>query len=65
MKKQVPAALAFGLALLISGVFAMEAMADPPPHAPAHGWRGNHQYRYYPNAPDFLDRLRRNAQCLV
>ena len=21
----------------------------PPPHAPAHGYRAKHQYRYYPN----------------
>jgi len=46
MQKQVPAALAFGLALLISGAFAMEAMADRPAHAPAHGWRAKHRHRH-------------------
>ncbi|MBI5579919.1 MAG: hypothetical protein HY895_12245 [Deltaproteobacteria bacterium] len=45
MKKQVPAALAIGRALLIRGAFPMEALADPPPHAPAHGWRTKHPYR--------------------
>lgn len=55
MKRQIPAALAFGLALLIAGTFALEAMADPPPQAPAHGWRAKHQYRYYPNASCYYD----------
>ncbi|MGD8273488.1 MAG: hypothetical protein PVH94_09300 [Desulfobacterales bacterium] len=27
----------------------------PPPHAPAHGYRAKHQYRYYPNCSVYYD----------
>lgn len=32
----------------------------PPPHAPAHGYRRNHAYRYYPAAQVYFS-LERNA----
>lgn len=31
-----------------AGLVAPTALADPPPWAPAHGWRAKHQYVYYP-----------------
>jgi hypothetical protein len=27
----------------------------PPPHAPAHGYRAKHRYRYYPDAHVYYD----------
>jgi hypothetical protein len=27
----------------------------PPPHAPAHGYRAKHQYRYYPSCAVYYD----------
>jgi len=27
----------------------------PPPHAPAHGYRAKHQYRYYPSCSVYYD----------
>jgi hypothetical protein len=30
----------------------------PPPHAPAHGYRAKHQYRYYPNCDVYHDASR-------
>ena len=27
----------------------------PPPHAPAHGYRAKHQYRYYPSRSVYFD----------
>ena len=27
----------------------------PPPHAPAHGYRGKHHYRYYPSCSVYYD----------
>ena len=39
---------------LLAGGSAMTALADPPPWAPAHGWREKHEhvvvhrYQYYP-----------------
>jgi hypothetical protein len=30
----------------------------PPPHAPAHGYRAKHQYRYYPNCNVYHDASR-------
>ena len=39
--------LAATLALLISAVMSIPAaLADPPPHAPAHGWRAKHDPYY-------------------
>jgi len=34
----------FALALIVAG--AASALADPPPHAPAHGWRQKHDPYY-------------------
>lgn len=31
----------------------------PPPHAPAHGYRAKHQYRYYPCCSTYYDAGRR------
>ena len=31
----------------------------PPPHAPAHGYRAKHQYRYYPSCSVYYDSGRR------
>lgn len=45
---RIAAWLAFGLAC--AGLVAPVAYADPPPWAPAHGWRAKHQYVYYPSA---------------
>lgn len=38
------------LALAAATLAATPVMADPPPWAPAHGWRAKHQYVYYPSA---------------
>lgn len=38
------------LALAGATFAAVPAQADPPPWAPAHGWRAHHQYVYYPSA---------------
>jgi hypothetical protein len=35
------------------------AKGGPPPHAPAHGYRAKHQYRYYPGASVYYDTGRR------
>ena len=32
---------------------------SPPPHAPAHGYRAKHQYRYYPSCSVYYDTERR------
>ena len=45
---RLAAALALGLAC--AGLVAPTAYADPPPWAPAHGWRAKHRYVYYPSA---------------
>ncbi len=37
---------------ILIGSFILAAsltMADPPPWAPAHGWRAKHAYYYYPS----------------
>lgn len=31
----------------------------PPPHAPAHGYRAKHQYRYYPSSSVYYDTYRK------
>ena len=31
----------------------------PPPHAPAHGYRAKHKYRYYPSSSVYYDSDRR------
>ena len=38
------------LAMAGTTLVAVPALADPPPWAPAHGWRAHHQYVYYPSA---------------
>jgi len=44
MKRTLPAVI-----LLASvGLATALAWADPPPWAPAHGWRAKHHYTYYP-----------------
>jgi len=35
-----------------------EKKGGPPPHAPAHGYRAKHQYRYYPSAEIYYDPVR-------
>lgn len=52
MKKWTLAAL-----IALGGAAAMPVLADPPPWAPAHGYRAKHAYVYYPRgevyyAPD-------------
>ncbi|HEY9110227.1 MAG TPA: hypothetical protein VIM92_00435 [Rhodanobacteraceae bacterium] len=43
------------LALAGAGLAATPALADPPPWAPAHGWRAKHQYVYYPSAEVYYE----------
>ncbi|HEX7324951.1 MAG TPA: hypothetical protein VF292_06320 [Rhodanobacteraceae bacterium] len=38
------------VALAGAAFSTVPAQADPPPWAPAHGWRAHHQYVYYPSA---------------
>lgn len=38
------------LALLATGFMMAAVAGDPPPWAPAHGWRAKHHYVYYPSA---------------
>jgi hypothetical protein len=35
-----------------------QAKSAPPDHAPAHGYRKKHQYRYYPSAEVYFDPVR-------
>lgn len=42
--------LGASLILLAGAVAAPVAWADPPPWAPAHGWRAKHRYVYYPDS---------------
>lgn len=45
--------IAFMAALVLVGAGLLTTppvLADPPPWAPAHGWRAKHQYVYYPSA---------------
>ncbi|WHZ18261.1 MAG: hypothetical protein OJF55_000410 [Rhodanobacteraceae bacterium] len=48
--KSLRIALLLPLGLAAAGLIAPTAYADPPPWAPAHGWRAKHQYVYYPSA---------------
>ncbi|MDE2226085.1 MAG: hypothetical protein KGJ46_12505 [Xanthomonadaceae bacterium] len=50
---RIAAWFAFGLAC--AGLVAPVAYADPPPWAPAHGWRAKHQYVYYPSAEVYYE----------
>lgn len=45
------ATLAFAAAMFA----AAPVQADPPPWAPAHGWRAKHQYVYYPSAEVYYE----------
>lgn len=38
------------LAVAGASLVAPAVFADPPPWAPAHGWRAKHSYVYYPSA---------------
>jgi len=38
--------LACALVAILATCWALEAVADPPPHAPAHGWRKKHDPEY-------------------
>jgi hypothetical protein len=43
-------------------VIASDAMRignGPPPHAPAHGYRAKHTYRYYPDVEVYFDLTKR------
>jgi hypothetical protein len=40
-----------------SGLYSQKK-GGPPPHAPAHGYRAKHQYRYYPNCNVYHDAAR-------
>lgn len=48
--KSTRIAVLFVLAFATAGLVAPTAYADPPPWAPAHGWRAKHRYVYYPSA---------------
>jgi hypothetical protein len=37
---------------------AYKKKGGPPPHAPAHGYRAKHQYRYYPNHNVYYEQAR-------
>ena len=51
---RIAAVVAFALAG--AGLLtATPALADPPPWAPAHGWRAKHQYVYYPSAEVYYE----------
>ena len=36
-------------------ILAKSKQKGPPPHAPAHGYRAKHQYRYFPSVSVYLD----------
>ena len=36
-----------------------ETKGGPPPHAPAHGYRGKYSYRYYPSCYVYFDLTRK------
>lgn len=38
-----------------SGTEHHNRKGGPPPHAPAHGYRAKHQYRYYPSTSVYYD----------
>ncbi len=48
--KSVRLAALIAFAVAGAGLVAPVASADPPPWAPAHGWRAKHRYVYYPSA---------------
>ena len=39
--------VAFALAVVATAAFSIPAYADPPSHAPAHGWRRKHDPHYH------------------
>jgi hypothetical protein len=57
--KQLAAAAVVALALAVTVGMVAETAAAPPAHAPAHGWRAKHQYRYYPGESCYYDPGRR------
>jgi hypothetical protein len=67
-RKWVPAAIViFSFFFLLNGCVTIGATAKsgyphpqvskngPPAHAPAHGYRAKHQYRYYPSCSVYFD----------
>lgn len=42
-----------------SGAGHEHKTVGPPPHAPAHGYRAKHQYRYYPDCSVYYDNQRK------
>ena len=48
MNKKMNKQVALALLVAVAGAAAMPALADPPPWAPAHGYRAKHAYVYYP-----------------
>ncbi len=40
-------------------VYNKNKKGGPPPHAPAHGYRSKHQYRYYPDCSVYYDTSRK------
>jgi hypothetical protein len=55
MMKTLRFAVIATLAIAGAGLVATPAVADPPPWAPAHGWRAKHQYVYYPSAEVYYE----------
>jgi hypothetical protein len=53
--KLVHIAALIALGLASAGFVTPAAMADPPPWAPAHGWRAKHSYVYYPSAEVYYE----------
>lgn len=48
--KAIRCAIVTALVAASVGFVAAPVYADPPPWAPAHGWRAKHRYVYYPSA---------------
>jgi hypothetical protein len=53
--KTIRLAAVVALTLAGAGLIAPTVLADPPPWAPAHGWRAKHQYVYYPSAEVYYE----------
>jgi hypothetical protein len=41
--------------LVLVGGYDTPVLAEPPPWAPAHGYRAKHRYHYYPSAQVYFD----------
>lgn len=58
MKKSMKARKLFlmgSLLFLTIGGYGTAVLAEPPPWAPAHGYRAKHRYHYYPSAQVYFD----------